>query len=206
MDLNFPTASSLAIIDRKIEGIEENLAPAQYEIIRQVVYCTADFEYASLVSFSNGALAKGAAALTALTPIIVDVPEIQVNIVPRLQQAFGNPVYCCATINTQTGDKSTRAAAGLEIMGTKFPNSIFIIGQDQTAMSEMVNLLQNKIIEPSLAIATPPVFIESDAKQRLKNSSVPSITLNSSKGGANVAAAIFNSLVKLAWQARQHGR
>ena len=203
MDLNFTEASSLAIIDREIEGIKENLTPAQYEIVRQVIYYTADLEYGSLVKFSDGALAKGAAALTALTPIIVDVPEIQVSIVPRLQQAFGNPVYCCATTTQQVADKSTKAATGLEILGNKYPNGIFIIGQDPVAMSTMIDLLQNKVIEPTLAIATPPVFTKSNNKQKLNNSYIPSITLNSSKGGANVAAAIFNSLVKLAWLAQQ---
>ncbi len=96
MDLHFTEASSLAIIDHqieRIEGIESNFSPAQYEIIRQVIYSTADMEYQSLLKFSDSALAKGAAALTAITPIIVDVPEVQVSIVPKLQQTFGNPVY-----------------------------------------------------------------------------------------------------------------
>jgi precorrin-8X/cobalt-precorrin-8 methylmutase len=206
MDLSFTEASSLAIIDRQIEGIEKNVAPSQYEIIRQVIYYTADLEYGSLIEFSDGALAKGAAALTALTPIIVDVPEIQVSIVPKLQQSFGNPVYCCTTTSPQIADKSTKAAQGLEILGHKYPNGIFIIGQEQTAMSTMVNLLKDKVIEPSLAIATPPMFIELDTKQRLKESYIPNISLNSSKGGANVAAAIFSSLLRLTWQAQQKGK
>ena len=206
MDLSFTEASSLAIIDRQIEGIEKNFAPSQYEIIRQVIYCTADLEYGSLVEFSDGALAKGAAALTALTPIIVDVPEIQVSIVPKLQQSFGNPVYCCTTTSQESADRSTKAARGLDILGHKYPNGIFIIGQEETAMSTMINLLKDKVIEPSLAIATAPMFIESDTKQILKESYIPSISLKSSKGGANIAAAIFSSLLKLTWQAQRQGK
>lgn len=203
MDLNFTEASSLAIIDRQVEGIEENIAPAQYEVIRRVIYATADLEYSSLLRFSDGVLGKGAAALTAVTPIIVDVPEIQVSIVPQLQQTFGNPVYCCATSSREIAAKSTKAAKGLEILGNKYPNSIFIIGQEQTAMAMMVNLLQNKVIEPSLAIATPPTFLELDTKQKLQDSYIPNISLASSKGGASVASAIFNSLLSLAWLAQQ---
>ena len=205
MDLNFTEASSLAIIDRQIEGIEENIAPAQYEVIRRVIYATADLEYRSLLRFSDGVLAKGAAALAAVTPIIVDVPEIQVSIVPKLQQTFGNPVYCCATNSPEIAAKSTKAAKGLEILGNKYPNSIFIIGQEQTAMAMMVNLLQNKVIEPSFAIATPPTFLELDTKQKLQDSYIPNISLASSKGGASVASEIFNSLLRLAWQAQQKG-
>ncbi|MGF1591318.1 MAG: precorrin-8X methylmutase [Pleurocapsa sp.] len=201
MNLNFTEASSLAIIDRQIKEIEVGISPAQYEIIRQVIYQTADLEYESLLKFSDGALAKGAAALTAATPIIVDVPEIQVSIVPKLQQTFGNPVYCCATTQTEVIDKATKASSGLKMLAGKYPNSIFIIGQDQTAMSAMEDLLKNKIIEPSLAIATPPIFIESNAKQKLLNSHIPHICVNSPKGGSNVASAIFNGLVRLTWQA-----
>ena len=184
-----------------MEGIESNFSPAQYEIIRHVIYSTADMEYQSLLKFSDGALAKGAAALTAITPIIVDVPEIQVSIVPKLQQTFGNSVYCCTTNSNESTDKATRGSNGLKMLASKYPHGIFIIGQDQTAMSTMTDLLRNKIIEPSLAIATPPIFLKSHTKQRLQKSSIPYICVNSEKGGATVASAIFNALIRLTWQA-----
>lgn len=203
MDLDFTDASSLAIIDRQIGEIGENVTPAQYEIIRQVVYCTADLEYQSLVKFSPGALAKGAAALTAVTPIIVDVPEIQVSIVPKLQKTFINPVYCCATTSIDVAKDGSNASKGLEILATKYPQAIFIIGQDQAALLTMIDLLKNKVIEPSLAIATPPMFIELETKQKLKNFDLPYIYINDQKGGTNIAATIFNSLIRLAWKAEQ---
>ena len=204
MVLNFTEASSLAIIDRQIEEILDNISPAQYEIVRRVIYKTADFEYQSILKFSEGALAKGASALTAVMPIIVDVPEIQVSIVPKLQKTFGNSVYCCRTTPSKK-DSHSKAAGGLEILGSRYPNGIFIIGQDQEAMIMMVELLKNQIIKPSLAIATPPMFIESDiAKPQLKDSYIPSIWIDSSKGGSNVAAAIFNALINLVWQAERN--
>jgi len=204
MDVDFTDASSLAIIDRQIAEIEENITPAQYEIVRQVIYSTADLEYQSLLKFSPGALAKGAAAITAVTPIIVDVPEIQVSIVPKLQKTFANPVYCCATTssNSNLTADSSKASRGLEILGQKYPHSIFIIGQDQTALFTMMDLLKDKTIEPSLAIATPPMFIESTVKQKLAGSDLPNIYIDSSKGGANIASAIFNSLLQLTWRTK----
>lgn len=203
MNLNFTEASALATIDLQLNGIDENIPPAQYEIIRQVIYQTADLEYQSLLKFSPGALAKGAAALMAVTPIIVDVPEVQVSIVPNLQKTFGNLVYCCATISSTPTEQSSKAAGGLELLGHKYPQGIFIIGQDQAAMSTMFNLLQNQVIEPSLAIATPPIFTESETKQRLNNSDIPHIYINNQKGGANIASAIINSLIRLTWRAER---
>jgi len=201
MDLHFTEASSLAIIDRQIEGIGANISPSQYEIIRQVIYCTADWEYQSLLKFSDAALAKGAAALTATTPIIVDVPEIQVSIVPKLQSTFSNPVYCCATTSTEVTDKATRASNGLEILSSKYPQSIFIIGQDQTTLDTMLQLIENKVIQPSLAIATPPTFLQPKTKARLQQSSIPYVCVDSNKGGATVAMAICNALIRLTWRA-----
>jgi precorrin-8X/cobalt-precorrin-8 methylmutase len=201
MDLDFNDASSLTIIDRQITvEIGKDMTPAQYEIVRQVIYSTADLEYQSLLKFSPGALAKGAAAITAITPIIVDVPEIQVSIVPQLQKTFANPVYCCATTGSDLVGGGSKAACGLEILGKKYPKAIFIIGQDQHALLTMMDLLNRKVIEPSLAIATAPMFIESAVKQKLQNTEIPNIYIDSPKGGGNIASAIFKGLLQLTWQ------
>ncbi|MGL5795132.1 MAG: precorrin-8X methylmutase [Waterburya sp.] len=201
MNLDFTEASSLAVIDRQLEHSDRQLTAAQYEIIRQVIYHTADLEYSSLLKFSEGALAKGAAALTACTPIVVDVPEIQVSIVPRLQKTFRNPVYCAVTNSTEASKTKTRAAYGLEALGNKYPNSIFIIGQDASALTTLTELIKRKVINPSLAIATPPLLIASEEKQILIHSLTPLVYVNSPKGSTSVASAIFKSLVKLTWLA-----
>lgn len=197
MNLHFTEAASLAIIDRQLEGLEK-FSPSQYEILRQVIYHTGDLEYQSLLRFSETALVKGAAALTAKTPIIVDVPEIQVKIVPRIRQTFGNPVYCCATNATATAQK-TQAANGLKTLAKDRPNSIIVIGQDETAMATAIELVKSKAIAPSLAIFTPPTFIEADSQKWLKHSAVPYIIVDRDKGGANIASAIFNGLLRLTW-------
>ncbi|MGL4879822.1 MAG: precorrin-8X methylmutase [Waterburya sp.] len=201
MNLDFTEASSLAVIDRQLEHSDCQLTAAQYEIIRQVIYHTADFEYSSLLKFSEGALAKGAAALTACTPIVVDVPEIQVSIVPILQKTFRNPVYCAVTSSTEASKTKTRAAYGLEALGNKYPNGIFIIGQDATALTTLTELIKRKVINPSLAIATPPLLIASEEKQILINSLTPLVYVNSPKGSTSVASAIFKSLIQLTWLA-----
>jgi precorrin-8X/cobalt-precorrin-8 methylmutase len=201
MDLDFNDAASLAIIDRQITiEIGKDVTPAQYEIVRQVIYSTADLEYQSLLKFSSGALAKGAAAITAITPIIVDVPEIQVSIVPKLRKTFANPVYCCATTKSDLVGGGSKAARGLEILAKKYPKAILIIGQDQTALLTMMDLLNHKVIDPSLMIATPPTFIESAVKQKIQNTEIPAIYINSHKGGGNIASAIFKGLLQLTWQ------
>lgn len=204
MDLHIKEACSLAIIDRQLEDISQTVSPAQYEIIRRVIYQTADFEYSSILKFSEDALTKGAAALTARKSIVVDVSTIQVSIVPQLQRTFLNPVYCCATIPSIAANIKTIAASGLGTLANKYPDSIFIIGQDQTALADFIELSERKAIEPSLIIATCPMFIEQSAKHYLENSSIPSIYIDGSKGNSTIATAIMNSLINLAWIAYEH--
>ena len=201
MDLHITDAASLAIIDCQVDNAQ--LSPAEYEIIRQVIYRTADFEYSSILSFTADALKKGASALAARTPIVVDVPAIQVSIVPKLQKTFANPVYCCTTTNVRPQQRKTQAAWGLETLAkTKnHTQSIYVIGQDQTAFTTLVELTERKVIQPALTIVTAPIFVENDMKQWLKKSALPAIYIDSSKGNAVVAATIVNTLVNLTWQA-----
>lgn len=198
MDLHITDVQSLAMIDRQLNNTE--LSPAKYEITRQVIYKTADFEYLSLLRFSENALTKGAAALAAHTSVIVDLPTTQVGIAPVLQKTFANPVYCCSTLATRPQKRKTEAAWGLETMAKNHPEAIYVIGQEQTALTTLVELIERKTIQPSLVVATPPTFVEEDMKKWLEQSSIPHIYVQGNRGNSVVAATIVNSLAQLAWQ------
>jgi precorrin-8X/cobalt-precorrin-8 methylmutase len=199
MKLHISEVAALATIDRQIDS--SHLSPAESEITRQVVYQTADFEYANLLRFDRDALNKGAAAIAARTPLIVDVPAIQVSIVPQLQQTFCNPVYCCTTTNVRPQKLKTKAAWGLETLAKNHDQSIYIIGQDAGALATLAELTEKQFVKPSLAIVTAPVWLEPQMKQWLKDNKIPSIYIDSAKGGSLIATAIVNSLVELTWLA-----
>ncbi|TBR60839.1 Precorrin-8X methylmutase [Mastigocladus laminosus UU774] len=200
MEWHITDAESLAIIDSEIG--DHVFSPAEYEIIRRVIYATADFEYKSLIRFSERALQAGASALAARTTIIVDVPMVQVSINYEIQSTFANPLYCSINTLTRPEKEKTRAAWGIETLAKRYPEGLFIIGQAQTALSTLVDLIEAEEIKPALVIATPAGFINTDTdKERLQDSLIPNITIDSRKGGALVATAIVEGLVDLAWQA-----
>jgi len=208
MEWHVTDAQSLAIIDREISdnssAIAEVLAfsPAEYEIVRRAVYATADFEYQSLVKFSERALQSGAAALAARSTIVVDVPMVQVAITPNIQNTFANPVYCSMDALTRPQKEKTRAAWGIETLARRYPEGIFVVGQAQTALMAIVELIEAGEIRPALVIGAPSGFVDVDVvKDRLKDSLVAHIRIEGRKGGAVVAAAMVNGLVDLAWQA-----
>ncbi|MEH2160056.1 MAG: precorrin-8X methylmutase [Nostoc sp.] len=200
MEWHVTDAQSLAIIDHEIEN--HVFSPAEYEIVRRVIYSTADFEYKSLIRFSERALQAGAAALAARTAIVVDVPMVQVGIAYEIQNTFANPVYCSMEALTRPQKEKTRAAWGIETLAKRYPEGIFVVGQALTALTALVELIEAEEIRPALIIATPVGFVNVDeAKGRLQDSLVPHITIESRKGNAVVAAAIVDGLVDLAWQA-----
>ncbi|HEY9662443.1 MAG TPA: precorrin-8X methylmutase [Allocoleopsis sp.] len=200
MEWHITDAQSLRIIDSEIG--EHSFSPSEYEIVRRVIYATADFEYKSLIRFSDQALQAGAAALAARSTIIVDVPMVQVGIAPVIQHTFANPVYCSMETLTRPQREKTRVAWGMETLAKRYPEGIFVIGQAQTALTALVDLIEAEEIRPALVIGTPAGFVGVDvAVERLKDSLVPHIRVEGRKGSAVVAAAIVTGLVELAWQA-----
>lgn len=200
MEWHASDAQSLAIIDREIG--DHVFSPAEYEIVRRVIYSTADFEYKSLIRFSELALQSGAAALAARTTIVVDVPMVQVGITANIQNTFANPVYCSMEAITRPQKEKTRAAWGIETLARRYPEGIFVVGQSQTALSALVELIESEEIKPALVIGTPSGFVDAEVtKARLNDSLIPHIRTEGRKGSAVVAAAIMNGLVDLAWQA-----
>jgi precorrin-8X/cobalt-precorrin-8 methylmutase len=200
MEWHTTDAQSLSIIDSEIG--DHAFSPSEYEIVRRVIYATADFEYKSLIRFSEQALQAGAAALAARSTIIVDVPMVQVGIASSIQNTFANPVYCSMETLTRPQRNRTQAAWGMETLARRYPEGIFVIGQAQTALTSLVELIETEEIKPALVIGTPAGFVGVDvAVERLKDSLVPHIRIEGRKGSAVVAAAIVTSLVDLAWQA-----
>jgi len=199
MEWHITDAQTLALIDQEIG--DHTFSLSEYEIVRRVIYATADFSYKTSIRFSDMALQAGAAALAARRPIVVDGGMLQVGIVESIQQTFANPVYCCMNIQTPPQKEKTRAAWGMETLAHRYPEGIFVIGQAQTALVSLVDLIEAEIIRPALVICTPAAFIDTElAKQRLAESLVPHISTIGRKGHAVVAAAIVDGLADLVWQ------
>ncbi len=200
MEWHVTDAQSLRVIDREMG--ENSFSPSEYEIVRRVIYATADFEYQHLIQFSDQALQGGAAALAARSTIIVDVPMVQVGIACNVQNTFANPVYCSMETLTRPQKDRTLAAWGIETLAKRYPEGIFIVGESQTALAALVDLIVAEEIKPALVIGTPAQFMNQDkVMQQLQDSLVPHVRIKGRKGSAVVAAAIANGLIELAWQA-----
>ena len=219
MEWHVTDAQSLASIDKEIGGafalvrpnndtqstisrVHNYFSPAEYEIIRRVIYATGDYDYKSLIEFSERALPASAAALSSRSAVVVDATTVVAGIAEQVQDTFANPVYCGMEIKTRPQKDKTRAAWGIETLAKRYPEGIFVIAQAPTALTTLVNLIKADKIRPVLIVATPPKFLNIDTtKDILKEYLIPNITINSHKGGATVATAILDGLIDLAWEA-----
>ena len=200
MEWHITDAQSLSLIDQEVG--EHSFSPAEYEIVRRVIYETADFDYQRLIRFSDRALQAGAAALAARSTIVVDVPMVQVGIASNLQKTFANPVYCSSETLTRPQKGRTRTAWGIETLARRYPEAVFIVGQSQTSLASLMTLINAEEIRPALVIITPANFVTGDEfRLQLHDSSIPYIYINGRKGSAVVAVAIMNGLIDLSWQA-----
>lgn len=200
MEWHVTDAQSLTIIDREIGN--HAFSAAEYEIVRRIIYDTADFEYQSLLRFSERSLQAGAAALAARTTIVVDVPMVRAGIAPHLQDTFANPLYCSTDVRTHPQTILTKAAWGIQTLARRYPEAIFVIGQSQTALTTLVELIEHGEICPALVVGTPSGFVGAAVtKEQLRNSLVPHIRIEGRKGSAVVAVAIMTGLIDLAWRA-----
>lgn len=194
MELTKTEANSLLAIDQEVG--KHHFSPAEYEIIRRVIYETGDFDYFSQIHFSERALSAGAAALAARTPIVTDVPFIRAGIAEAAQMSFANPIYCHVE-----GHHSHQ----FTLLAKRYPEAIFIIGKETTGISTFLELLEQDEIQPAFAIITAPKLVDVEVMEKnLAAITIPHIRVMGRKGSASVAMGIFNGLIHLAWQVYAH--
>lgn len=203
-------AQRFAAIDRELEQKSDGdadkptLAPAEYEVMRRVIYETADFDYRLLLHFSERSLSSGAAALASRSPIVVDVPMVQVGIAPAVESTFANPLYCAADAIARPQQHTTAADWGMKALAPRYGDGIFIVGQCPFALNSLLELIESQAIEPALVIATPTVFEKDElglSQRRLAKANIPHVTTRGRKGNPTVAVAVARGAIDLAWQA-----
>lgn len=190
---------SFAVIDREIGQHNFNLA--EYAIVRRVIHSTADFEFAQLIRFSEGAISSGIKAIQQQTPIITDVGMVKQGVAGMVAKTFGNPLMAAVEQVSEALPGKTRTETGLIQCFEQYPGAIYVIGNAPTALLALCAQLPSLPTQPALVIGVPVGFISViESKEALAQTSVPQIRVEGRKGGSPVAAAILNALMVLAWE------
>ncbi|MFE1747092.1 cobalt-precorrin-8X methylmutase [Coleofasciculus sp. H7-2] len=193
---------SFALIDREIG--EHRFSPSEYAIVRRTIHSTADFEFAQLIRFSEGAIPSAIAALRRRVPIITDVGMVKQGVAGMVAQTFGNPLIAAVEQAREALPGKTRTETGLLQCWREFPEAIYAIGNAPTALLALCAELPSAPVQPALVIGAPVGFISVvESKAALEKTPVPQIRIEGRKGGSPVTAAIVNALLLLAWEAEK---
>ncbi len=184
---------------------KNNFNYLENKVLERLVHTSGDFTIQNLLEFSKGACATAIKSIKEGAPILTDTDMAAVAIKSMAKNTSGNQVF---SAKKWFGDNSssglTKTAYGIEKgwielsshnRGIQSP--IVVFGSSPTALLNLLDLLANSSQIPSLIIGMPVGFIGvKQSKQKLQTTGYPRIILNSTRGGAAMAAATVNALLR----------
>ena len=197
--------SSFSIIDHEINEFHggHSFDEKQWQVVRRAIHTTADFEFAKLFCFSEGAVAKGIGALQKGCPIISDVTMIKSGISAQRLAVHGNKTHCFISdddvIATAKAHGDTRAiwamrkARDLGLLD----GAIVGVGNAPTALYEILRMVAAGEALPALIIGIPVGFVKADDSKEalITQHKVPYIASLGRKGGSPIVVSTIHALL-----------
>lgn len=170
------------------------------ELAIRLIHACGMIDIVDDLTFSPTAIEAGRAALAAGKPVICDVRMVEYGVIRRHLTA-GNQVLC--RVDTAEAEsvarelKTTRSAAGIEILKRQIAGSVVAIGNAPTALFHLLELLDEGIDPPALIIGIPVGFVgavESKIELERNPRGCPFITVHGRRGGSALAGAAVNAV------------
>lgn len=181
---------------------ETGLGRLEQQVLERLVHSSGDVSIAELLHFSPGACESGLAALRAGAVILTDTEMAAAAVRPMASRTLGSSVRVVLEWAPSTAPVgSTRTAAGMngawQQLAAEQPAPIVLIGSAPTALEVLLNLVANGAPPPSLVIGMPVGFVGvAESKRHLQESVLAQIRLEGSRGGAGLAGAAANALLR----------
>ncbi len=170
------------------------------ELAIRLIHASGMIDIVDDLVVSPTAIEAGRAALAAGKPVICDVRMVEHGIIRRHLSA-GNQVLCRVdteeTESVAREQKTTRSAAGIEVLKRQIAGSIVAIGNAPTALFHLLELLDAGIDPPALIIGIPVGFVgavESKVELERNPRGCPFITVHGRRGGSALACAAVNAV------------
>ena len=187
-----------------ITGLEQ----VQQSILERIIHSSGDFSLRSSIRFSKSACENAINALQNGAKILTDTYMAEAAISPMAKRTLNSDIQCILSMAPTLIDSNltTRSAIGMRNIWLDLENQenllnapFVVIGSSPTALISLLDLVESGYRTPSLIIGMPVGFIGvSESKSRLLNSECAYIVLEGSKGGASLAAAAANALLRAA--------
>ena len=194
---------SIKFIRSHLEANELNYL--EKKVLERLVHTSGDFSVQNLIEFSQGACEKGLEALKKGAPILTDTDMAAAAIKSMAENTNRNKIFSARMWSDENNHLNlTKTAYGLSegwkelsIKNSGMKSPIVVIGSSPTALIYLIDILKNAKDRPSLIIGMPVGFIGVEkSKCKLHSTNLPRIVLNSTRGGAAMAAAAINALLR----------
>src|SRR5260221_9714408 len=156
-----------AICRRSFELIREEtdltrFPPALHGIALRLVHAVADPTILADLTWSEGAVEAGRAALARGAPVLVDAQMVAHGII-RARLPAGNTVTCLlddpAVLALSRQRKTTRSAAALELLAPLLAGAVVAIGNAPTALFRLLELIEEGAPRPAPGLGFPVGFV-----------------------------------------------
>ncbi len=184
------------------------LTSIQQAVLERIIHSSGDLSMQSSLKFSAHACEDAIHALKKGANILTDTYMAKAAVSAVSKRTLNSNVKCILEMAPEFIDSltKTRSAIGMQKMWLDMEKKeeflagpVVVIGSAPTALMTLLDLIQEGSKKPSLIIGMPVGFIGvSECKTRLLNSDFSHIVLEGSKGGASLAAATINALLKAA--------
>jgi precorrin-8X/cobalt-precorrin-8 methylmutase len=203
--------ASLGIEERSMKIIESEIGAHDYSalewnIVRRVIHATADFDFAipdkNRIIFSTNAIDMAFEAFKKRRCIVVDVDMVLSGINKKSVAIIGTRVISNISnhevIKVSKSENKTRSALAMRFSSQEIDGGIVAIGNAPTALYEVINMIREGAVRPSLVIGIPVGFVSAaESKLELSKTNAEFITNIGRKGGSAVASSIINALMLL---------
>ena len=191
---------SFEIITEELEATGIFLDEETSFVTKRCIHTSADFDYATTLSFSEGAVDEMKRLIRSGAYIVTDTNMALAGINKRKLSAFGGEALCFMADEDVAAEAKergiTRAAVSMEKAARLDSDVIFAIGNAPTALVKLHEMMEQGIFTPKFVIGVPVGFVNVVwAKELFLGGDVPYIINKGRKGGSNIAACICNAVL-----------
>ncbi len=184
---------------------KNNFNRLELNILERLIHTSGDFQIQELLEFSENVCEITLESLKLGAPILTDTDMAAAAIKSMAHECNRNKVFSAKKwIMDDLEIPCTKTAYGIEHawldLSKKYygkVSPIVVFGSSPTGLEKLLDILEVSNNKPTLIIGMPVGFIGVEkSKKRLVASNLPYIVMGSTRGGAAMAGATVNALLR----------
>ena len=184
---------------------KNNFNRIELKVLERLIHTSGDFQIQELLEFSENVCERTLEALKLGAPILTDTDMAAAAIKAMAKKCNGNKVFSAKKwVMDDLEITCTKTAYGIEHawldLSKKYygkVSPIVVFGSSPTGLNKLLDILEVCDSKPTLIIGMPVGFIGVEkSKKRLLATNLPYIVMGSTRGGAAMAGATVNALLR----------